>query len=379
MDVNPLCICTRLLTKETRRHQGEANDETRTLKSPRVSPLKLNIANLAKLEFLALDITGKNYLSWVLDAEIHLDAKGLGKTIKEGNQETTQDRAKAMIFLRHHLHEALKTEYLTIKDPPILWKNLRDHYDHQRTVILPKARYEWVHLRFQDFKAVSEYNSAMFRITSQLTLCGEKINDEEMLEKTFSTFHASNMLLQQQYRERGFKKYCDLISCLLVAEQNNELLMKNHETRPTGTAPFPEANAATYNDQNRIRGRGRGHGRGRGRDRGHGRGRGRGSGRGGYPGVQFNTPKLHTHEKKNSYEKKEKPTSSTCNRCGMENHWARTCRTTKHLVELYQKSLKNERKGAQVNYTYEQNESPDGPEDHNKATHLDVGDFVINE
>ncbi|KAJ9539141.1 hypothetical protein OSB04_031874 [Centaurea solstitialis] len=74
------------------------------------------------------------------------------------------------------------------------------------------------------------------------------ITDEEMLEKTFSTFHASNMLLQQQYRERGFKKYCDLISCLLVAKQNNELLMKNHETRPTGIAPFPEANVATYND-----------------------------------------------------------------------------------------------------------------------------------
>ena len=28
----------------------------------------------------------------------------------------------------------------------------------------------------------------------------------------------------------------------------------------------------------------------------------------------------------------------------MENHWAQTCRTTKHLVELYQKSLKNEYK-----------------------------------
>ena len=97
------------------------------------------MSNLAKPEFLALDITGKNYLSWVLDAEIHLDAKGLGKTIKEGNQESIQDRAKAMIFLRHHLHEALKTEYLTIKDPLILWKNLRDRYDHQRTVILSKA------------------------------------------------------------------------------------------------------------------------------------------------------------------------------------------------------------------------------------------------
>jgi hypothetical protein len=30
--------------------------------------------NLAKLKFLALDIMSKNYLSWVLDAKIHMDA-----------------------------------------------------------------------------------------------------------------------------------------------------------------------------------------------------------------------------------------------------------------------------------------------------------------
>jgi S-adenosylmethionine/arginine decarboxylase-like enzyme len=58
---------------------------------------------------------------------------------------------------------------------------------------------------------VSEYNSVMFRITSELKLCGEKITDEDMLEKIFSTFHASNLLIQQQYRERGFKKYSELI------------------------------------------------------------------------------------------------------------------------------------------------------------------------
>ncbi|KAK8337432.1 hypothetical protein V6Z12_A09G185000 [Gossypium hirsutum] len=102
------------------------------------------MSNLTKLEFVALDITGNSYLSWVLDAEIHLDAKGLGETIKEGNEESTQDKAKAMIFLRHHLHEGLKTEYLTVKDPQILWANLKERYDHQKTVILPKARYDCV-------------------------------------------------------------------------------------------------------------------------------------------------------------------------------------------------------------------------------------------
>jgi hypothetical protein len=41
---------------------------------------------------------------------------------------------------------------------------------------------------------VGEYNSAMFRITSELKLYGEKITDEDMLEKKI-TFHASNLLL----------------------------------------------------------------------------------------------------------------------------------------------------------------------------------------
>ena len=65
-------------------------------------------------------------------------------------------------------------------------------------MILPKARYDWMHLRLQDFKSVSEYNFALFKISSQLKLCGENITEEDMLEKTFTTFHASNVLLQQQ-------------------------------------------------------------------------------------------------------------------------------------------------------------------------------------
>ncbi|XP_057497342.1 uncharacterized protein LOC130782060 [Actinidia eriantha] len=135
----------------------------------------------------------------------------LRETIKEGNEASLQDRAKAMIFLRHHLHGGLKAEYLTIKDPYIIWQNLTERYDHQKAIILPKTRYDWIYLRLQDFKT--------------------------------------------------------------VAEQHNELLMKNHQTRPTGSVPFPEVNAIRC-------GRGYGHGRGRGRSRGRGRGRSRGRGHG---------------------------------------------------------------------------------------------------
>ena len=109
--------------------------------------------------------------------------------------------------------------------------------------MLPAARDEWNALRFQGFKKVSDYNSTMFRIVSQLKFCGVNITDEKMLEKTYSTFHASNITLQQ-YRLRSFKKYSELISSLLVAEKNNEFLIKNHQSHPTGSVAFPEANAA---------------------------------------------------------------------------------------------------------------------------------------
>ena len=78
-----------------------------------------------------------------------------------------------------------------------------------------------MHLRPQDFKSIHEYKSVMFRITSQLKLCGEMVSEIDMVKKTLSTFHASNVLLHQKYREKGFKKYSELISHFLVAEQNN--------------------------------------------------------------------------------------------------------------------------------------------------------------
>ncbi|XP_068323168.1 uncharacterized protein [Pyrus communis] len=144
------------------------------------------MANLEKLEFAALDITEMNYLTWVLDTNIYLEARNLGDTIREESSSSSQDREKAMIFIRHHLDEALKSEYLTVEDLLALWNALRNIYNHQTTMILLKTRYEWTHLRIQDFKSMAEYDSALFKITSQT------ITDEHLLEKTFSTFHASN-------------------------------------------------------------------------------------------------------------------------------------------------------------------------------------------
>ncbi|XP_070672557.1 uncharacterized protein [Malus domestica] len=118
---------------------------------------------MAKLEYSALNITGKNYLTWVLDTKIHMEAGNLGDAIREEKSSSFQDRANAMIFIRRHLDEGLKSEYLTVEDLLALWQALRSRYNHQTT----------------------------------MKLCGDTITEKNLMEKTFSTFHASNVLLQQ--------------------------------------------------------------------------------------------------------------------------------------------------------------------------------------
>ena len=207
----------------------------------------------------------------------------------------------------------------------------------------------------------------MFRIVSQLRFCEQTITDEDMLEKTYSTFHASNVTLQQQYRLRGFTRYSELISCLLVAEKNNELLMKNHQSRPIGSAAFPEANVAV--SKNSERGRYYGHGRGCGR----GRGRGCGRGKNGY--IHKSSQEITVHQSKKHRTDKgkyvhgnpSKHHEDVCFRCGTKGHWSRICRVPEHLCQLYKASQKG--KGKETNLV----EHCD-PED--DLTHLDASDFT---
>jgi hypothetical protein len=84
--------------------------------------------------------------------------------------------------------------------------------------MLPRAQQAWITLCFQDYKSVVAYNSALHRIVTKMRLCGQKITDADMIEKTLSTFHHGNIVLQQQYRNSKYEKYSKLSEVLSVVE-----------------------------------------------------------------------------------------------------------------------------------------------------------------
>jgi hypothetical protein len=217
---------------------------------------------------------------------------------------------------------------MTVKDPLVLWQSLKNRFNQQWSIVLPRAQQEWISLRFQDFKSVTAYNSALHKIVSKPCLCGQKITDTDMIEKTLSTFHPGNITLQQQYRNSKYSKYFELIEVLLVAEQQNKVLMNNHSARPTGSLAVPEAHAnVAESSRNRKKGRGKGKWMGKRGALFKGKGKPRGKG--------------ETRKGKGEHSGEEQ---GDCYRCRAKGHWSRKCRTPKHLVDLYQQN-KNKGKG----------------------------------
>ncbi|XP_058751196.1 uncharacterized protein LOC131624264 [Vicia villosa] len=215
-----------------------------------------------KHQFKILSITGENFITWNNNLIEYLSCEGLNKILEGDNSGKTTDdpeemekkKSKVNRIIKHHLDDGLQTEYSNAKDPKILWDKIKAIFGHQKKII------------------------------AKLEFCGKTINEKEKLEKTFSTFHASQVLLQQQYRMREYTEYFDLVAALLVVEQNNELLIKNHQARPTGTMSYPEINAKIFNRGrggfNRLKRRG-GHVRS---DGNNGHARSDGQNQGGYHG-----------------------------------------------------------------------------------------------
>ena len=151
--------------------------------------------------------------------------------------------AKALQALRRHLDTSLHREYIQVEHPAELWAQLQMRFLHEKTIFLPQARHDWMSLRVMDFLDISSFNSELHRIVAQLSLCGEVISDAELITKTLSTFHVAAAVLAQQYRNMRFRTHAKLMSFLLLAEKEQQIMLKNAEARPARDTSIVETHA----------------------------------------------------------------------------------------------------------------------------------------
>ena len=107
-------------------------------------------------------------------------------------------------------------------------------------------------------------------------------------------------------------------------EENNELLLKNHQSHPTSSVPFLEVNRTSFNRGNN----GQRYRRGRNNQYRVGRT---------YNSLRRNTTPYHQKWNHNETQQCEKGNGllnkppkaheELCYRCGMKGHWSHKCRT----------------------------------------------------
>ncbi|KAJ1280009.1 hypothetical protein BS78_04G199500 [Paspalum vaginatum] len=309
-----------------------------------------------KREFKELLLDGSNYLTWADDRQMHLDAMQPSNAIVRTGANVPglplHERAKAKILLRRHIHDNLKMEYLEVKEPLDLWTKLKERFAPQKDKLLPKAQNAWANLRFLDFKSVVAYNTAIHCIVAQLRFCGQIVTDIEMIRKTLETFHPTNMVRQQQYLTTNTRS----------------------TKRPAGAAAPPEAHANFSDEKKKGSSRGRGRGRrnnqssrvgkfkrsGHGNDNGNGDGHGKGKPQKGQQGDASNS----------------KHAGEGCFRCGSKKYWSRTCKTEKHLIDMYQEWKK--RQNPEAHFTQAPPDAAamdvDDPTNATNSMHVQSGD-----
>ena len=104
-------------------------------------------------------------------------------------------KARVLLIMRKHIDYSLRNQYLLVEKPDELRKELKLRFFHKKTIHLPQAQNDWIQLRVLDFPTLLSFNAELYRIVTQLRMCGQTVEESELIDKTLSTFPSAATLL----------------------------------------------------------------------------------------------------------------------------------------------------------------------------------------
>ena len=181
-----------------------------------------------------------------------------------------------------------------------------------------------------DFPDISTFNSELHHIVAQLRLCGEELIEPKLITKTLSTFPIASAVLTQQYHNMKFRTHAKLMSFLLLAEKEHQILLKNIEARLAQDTSTVETHAVEIGLKQKHKQRHQTCRQVPPRDKSRN------------PSQSQSQSQLQNrHQPKSrgqSNEGRSPPNdqnSQTCHKCGRTGHIARNCRASQYVVSIY--------------------------------------------
>ena len=282
-----------------------------------------------KHKFDVLPLSGIEYPDWALQAKMYLRAEGLTETIHESfklpsnntsqAQEVVKKASKAAFILLRHMEPSLRKHYQRQENPAVIWQSLEQRFntDRERTE-LPILQNEWERLRFYNFKSVTEFASELYRITTEMEHCGDKVTEQQKIQKTLSTFHPQNYAISTELEMKSYETFDTLVSVLLRQEKHLNLIQRNYDERLKSNEAVKSVDKHTepeshFTSKNSMK-------------------------------FKRQNKRFHKSNKKvkgiKRSNKQGKSSHNTCYKCGMRGHWAKSCKTSKFHQQMYQQ-LKN--------------------------------------